>query len=71
MLRRLVGREREARAVLAALAAGRNVLLQGPPGTSKSTLLRAIAEEAGVPFFLVEGSADLTPQKLIGTFNPA
>lgn len=71
VLRRLVGREREARAVLAALAAGRNVLLQGPPGTSKSTLLRAIAEEAGVPFFLVEGSADLTPQKLIGTFNPA
>lgn len=71
VLRRLVGREREARAVLAALAAGRNVLLQGPPGTSKSTLLRAIAEEAGVPFFLVEGSADLTPQKLVGTFNPA
>ena len=71
VLRRLVGREREARAVIAALAAGRNVLLQGPPGTSKSTLLRAIAEEAGVPFFLVEGSADLTPQKLVGTFNPA
>ena len=71
VLRRLVGREREARAVLAALAAGRNVLLQGPPGTSKSTLLRAIAEEAGVSFFLVEGSADLTPQKLVGTFNPA
>ena len=71
VLRRLVGREREARAVIAALAAGRNVLLQGPPGTSKSTLLHAIAEEAGVPFFLVEGSADLTPQKLVGTFNPA
>jgi len=71
VLARLVGREREARAVLAALAAGRNVLLQGPPGTSKSTLLRAIAEEAGALFFLVEGSADLTPQKLVGTFNPA
>ncbi len=71
VLRRLVGREREARAILAALAAGRNVLLQGPPGTSKSTLLRAVAEEAGIPFFLVEGSADLTPQKLVGTFNPA
>lgn len=71
VLKRLVGREREARAIIAALAAGRNVLLQGPPGTSKSTLLRAIAEEAGTPFFLVEGSADLTPQKLVGTFNPA
>jgi len=71
VLRRVVGREREARAILAALAAGRNVLLQGPPGTSKSTLLRAIAEESGVDFFIVEGTADLTPQKLVGTFNPA
>lgn len=71
VLGRLVGREREVRAVLAALAAGRNVVLQGPPGTSKSTILRAIAEEAGVPFFIVEGGADLTPQKLVGTFNPA
>lgn len=71
ILRRVVGREREARAILAALAAGRNVLLQGPPGTSKSTLLRAIAEESGVDFFIVEGTADLTPQKLVGTFNPA
>ncbi|RLE96031.1 MAG: ATPase, partial [Thermoprotei archaeon] len=71
ILRRVVGREREARAILAALAAGRNVLLQGPPGTSKSTLLKAIAEESGVDFFIVEGTADLTPQKLVGTFNPA
>lgn len=68
---RLVGRTREVSAVLAALAAGKNVLLLGPPGTSKSTLLRAIAEESNMPFFLVEGSADLTPQKLVGTFNPA
>ena len=71
VLRRIVGREREVRAVIAALAAGRNVLLQGPPGTSKSTLLRIIAEETGIKFFIVEGSADLTPQKLVGMFNPA
>ncbi|MEM4805957.1 MAG: MoxR family ATPase, partial [Thermofilaceae archaeon] len=71
VLNRLVGREKEARAVLAALAAGRNIVLCGPPGTSKSTILRAVAEEAGVPFFIVEGGADVTPQKLVGTFNPA
>ncbi len=69
--RRLVGRRSEVKAILAALAAGRNVLLEGPPGTSKSTILRAIAEESGLPFYLVEGNASLTPQKLIGTFNPA
>ncbi|RLF17044.1 MAG: hypothetical protein DRJ66_01850 [Thermoprotei archaeon] len=71
VLRRIVGRRDEVIAIIAALAAGKNILLEGPPGTTKSTILRAIAEESGVPFFMVEGSADLTPQKLIGTFNPA
>jgi len=67
----VVGRKREIAAVVAALAAGRNVLLEGPPGTTKSTILRAIAEECEVPLYMVEGSSDLTPQKLIGIFDPA
>lgn len=71
VLKHIVGREREVRAIVAALAAGKNILLEGPPGTTKSTILRLIAKESGVPFYMVEGSADLTPQKLIGTFNPA
>ena len=41
----LVGRERETDLLLAAVAAGRDVLLEGPPGTSKSTLLRSITED--------------------------
>jgi len=36
----LVGRERELTLLLAAVAAGRDIILEGPPGTSKSTLLR-------------------------------
>jgi MoxR-like ATPase len=68
---RLVGRERELDLVLAAVAAGRDVLLEGPPGTSKSTLLRAITGEWGIPLVLVEGNADLTPAKLVGHHNPA
>ena len=38
--RRLVGREHELDLVLAAVAAGRDIVLEGPPGTSKSTMLR-------------------------------
>ncbi|MGW9550226.1 AAA family ATPase [Citricoccus zhacaiensis] len=68
---RVVGRERELDLVLAAVAAGRDILLEGPPGTSKSTILRAIAEEWGIAFVLVEGNADLTPSKLLGGHDPA
>ena len=67
----LVGRERELELILAAVAAGRDLLLEGPPGTSKSTLLRAITTEWGIPFVFVEGNADLTPTRLIGHHNPA
>ncbi len=68
---RLVGRERELTLTLAAVAAGRDIILEGPPGTSKSTLLRAITAEWGIPFVFVEGNADLTPAKLVGHHNPA
>jgi MoxR-like ATPase len=68
---RLVGRERELTLVLAAVAAGRDIILEGPPGTSKSTLLRAITAEWGIPLVFVEGNADLTPAKLVGHHNPA
>jgi cell division protease FtsH len=34
----------------------RGVLLVGPPGTGKTLLARAVAGEAGVPFFRISGS---------------
>jgi len=67
----VVGRERELELVLASLDAGRHVLLEGPPGTGKSTLLRAVASQVGVGFEFVEGNAELTPARLVGHFDPA
>lgn len=66
----IVGRKRELEMLLATLIAGEHILLEGAPGTSKSTLLRFVTAQLNVPFYQIEGSADLTPSKLIGTFNP-
>ena len=67
----VVGREKELGGILAALGAGRDLLLEGPPGTSKSTILRTITRHYGIPLVFVEGNADLTPAKLVGYHNPA
>ncbi len=54
-----------------ALRAGCHVVLDGPPGTGKSTLLRAIAAASGRGVQFVEGNAELTPARLIGHHDPA
>ncbi len=67
----LVGMTDEAEVLAVALATGRHVVLEGPPGTGKSTLLRSLANAAGVPLFFVEGNAELTPGRLVGYHDPA
>jgi MoxR-like ATPase len=67
----VVGRTRETELLRAALDSGAHVVLEGPPGTGKSTLLRAVAASTGRPFHFVEGNADLTPSRLTGHFDPA
>jgi len=67
----VVGRQREIELVVAALVADRHVVIEGPPGTGKSTLLRTVAHELGVGFEFVEGNAELTPARLVGHFDPA
>jgi MoxR-like ATPase/Mg-chelatase subunit ChlD len=68
---RVVGRVEDTQLLLAALGAGRDLLLEGPPGTSKSTILRAVADLSGSTLHFIEGNADLTPSKLVGHHSPS
>jgi magnesium chelatase subunit D len=67
----VVGLHREREVLTVALATGRHVVIEGPPGTGKSTLLRSIAQDAGQAVVFVEGNAELTPARLVGQFDPA
>ena len=67
----VLDRAREVELLVAALDGGAHVLLEGPPGTGKSTLLRAVSTDRSAPFHLVEGNAELTPARLVGHFDPA
>jgi magnesium chelatase subunit D len=67
----VIGLRREREVLTVALEAGRHVVLEGPPGTGKSTLLRHIAGGLGASVVFVEGNAELTPARLIGQYDPA
>jgi MoxR-like ATPase len=66
-----VGLRREREVLTVALEAGRHVVIEGPPGTGKSTLLRDIARQEGRAVVFAEGNAELTPARLIGQYDPA
>ena len=67
----VIGLRREREVLTVALRTNRHVVLEGPPGTGKSTLLRAIAADVGQEVVFVEGNAELTPARLIGQYDPA
>src|SRR5262245_64136832 len=67
----IVGLRREREVLPVALEAGRHVVIEGPPGTGKSTLLRDIARQARKAVVFAEGNAELTPARLIGQYDPA
>ncbi|MGH9101733.1 MAG: AAA family ATPase, partial [Acidimicrobiales bacterium] len=69
----VVGRQVELRLLHHAVALRRAVLFLGPPGVSKTTMLRALAEELGTGpdlFHWVTGDEQISAHALVGTFDP-
>lgn len=66
----LVGRESSKRQIAAAIAAGRNVLIEGPVGVGKTYLVQRVLETLGRGVVRVDGDGRYTEQKLTGWFDP-
>lgn len=63
----MVGQQPVVDAVLVALFAGGNVLLEGVPGLGKTLLVRTLATTLHLPFNRIQFTPDLMPADVIGT----
>lgn len=68
---KIVGRENEIRQLWSAVAAERNVLVEGPVGVGKTVLALAVADVLGRRVIRVDGDSRFTEQKLTGWFDPS
>ena len=62
----VLGQEAVLREVLLALLARGHVLLEGPPGTAKTLLVRALNEALGLEFRRIQFTPDLMPSDITG-----
>ncbi|MBX3019005.1 MAG: AAA family ATPase [Bdellovibrionaceae bacterium] len=58
----------EARLAIATLWSGGHLLIEGPPGTGKTTLAKTLAQVFGLPMKRVQMTSDLLPSDLTGGF---
>lgn len=66
----LVGREEELSLLLAALRAGRHVLIEGPVGVGKTRLAQEAADRLDRGVVRIDGDERYTEDKLTGWFDP-
>jgi MoxR-like ATPase len=63
----VVGNDEAVDAMLAALVLESHVLIEGPPGTAKTLMVRTLARAAALDFARIQFTPDLMPADLTGT----
>src|SRR5690348_13746688 len=63
----LFGLEEPIEQVLVSLLCGGHILLEGPPGTAKTLMVKLIAQSFHCPFNRVQFTPDLMPVDILGT----
>lgn len=63
----IVGQEEVIDAVVIAIIAGGNVLLEGVPGTGKTRLVRSLGKALDLPFSRIQFTPDLMPNDVTGS----
>ncbi|NHJ86111.1 MAG: MoxR family ATPase [Asgard group archaeon] len=66
----IIGRTNELMKALAAKAAGRHILLEGPVGVGKTEMAHALAAYLNTEFVRFDGDERYHPDKLVGHFDP-
>ena len=66
----IIGRTDELMKALAAKAAGRHILLEGPVGVGKTEIAHALAAYLNTEFVRFDGDERYHPDKLVGHFDP-
>jgi MoxR-like ATPase len=62
----ILGNEESIDLLLVGLIAGGHVLIEGPPGTGKTTLIRLLSEAIGGEFRRIQFTPDLLPSDIVG-----
>lgn len=64
----VVGKMKMLKFIVATLVAGGHVLIEGPPGTAKTLIAKAVAKAIGGSFARVQGNPDVLPTDLTGYY---
>lgn len=66
--KKIIGQEEVLEQILVAVLCDANALLESYPGLGKTSMIKAIAEVLSLKFSRIQGTPDLMPSDVIGTF---